>query len=76
MTFQRTSVGLDMHALSVVACAIDRQTGDMFKRRLCPDSGEILVWLRLLPGPVPVVYEAGPTDSAGAEPWFRRVWSV
>ncbi len=59
--FQRTSVGLEVHALSVVACAIDGQTGDVFKRRLCPDYGEILGWLRSLQGPVKVVYEAGPT---------------
>lgn len=58
---QRTSIGWDVHALSVVACAIDGQTGDMFKQRLCPDHGEILGWLRSLPGPVKVVYEAGPT---------------
>ena len=59
--FQRTSVGLDVHALSVVACAIDGQTGEVWKQRLCPDHGEILGWLRSLPGPVKVVYEAGPT---------------
>lgn len=28
--FQRTSVGLDVHALSVVACAIVGQTGEKF----------------------------------------------
>ena len=61
MIYQRTSVGLDVHALSVVACAIDGQTGRMFKQRLCPDSGEILAWLHSLPGPVKVVHEAGPT---------------
>jgi len=27
--FQRTSVGLDVHALSVVACAVDGQTGEI-----------------------------------------------
>ncbi|MBJ7478574.1 MULTISPECIES: IS110 family transposase [Rhodococcus] len=61
MMYQRTSVGLDVHALSVVACAIDGQTGEVWKQRLCPDSGEILAWLRSLPGPVKAVYEAGPT---------------
>lgn len=59
--FQRMSVGLDVHALSVVACAIDGQPGEKFKQRLCPDHDEILGWLRSLPGPVKVVYEAGPT---------------
>jgi transposase len=57
----RTSVGLDVHARSVVACGLDGQTGQLFERRLCPDHGEIMGWLRGLPGPVAVTYEAGPT---------------
>ncbi len=61
MMFQRTSDGLDVHAQSVVSCAIDGQTGEVWKQRLCPDSGEILAWLRSLPGPVKVVHEAGPS---------------
>jgi transposase len=59
--FQRTSVGLDVHARSVVACGLDGQTGEVFERRLTPDHGEILEWIRSLPGPAAVVYEAGPT---------------
>jgi transposase len=58
---QRTSVGLDVHARSVVACGLDGDTGEVFQRRLCPDYREILEWLRGLPGPVAVTYEAGPT---------------
>ncbi|AII03818.1 MULTISPECIES: IS110 family RNA-guided transposase [Rhodococcus] len=61
MRVQRTSVGLDVHALSVVACGIDEDTGEVFRRRLSPDYGEVLAWLRTLPSPVKVVYEAGPT---------------
>ncbi|MEU7811177.1 hypothetical protein [Pseudonocardia sp. NPDC049154] len=33
----------------------------MFERRLTPDHGELLGWLRSLPGPVATTYEAGPT---------------
>jgi hypothetical protein len=33
----RTSVGLDVHARSVVACGLDGQTGELFERRLTPD---------------------------------------
>jgi transposase len=33
----------------------------MFERRLTPDHQDILLWLRALPGPVAVTYEAGPT---------------
>jgi transposase len=57
----RTSVGLDVHARSVVGCGLDGQTGRLFERRLCPDHGEVIGWLRELPGPVAVTYEAGPT---------------
>jgi transposase len=58
---QRTSVGLDVHARSVVACGLDGQTGELFERRLTTDHGEVLGWLGSLPGPVAVTYEAGPT---------------
>ncbi len=50
-----------MHARSVVACGLDGQTGELFERRLTPDHGEILHWIRSLPDPVAVTYEAGPT---------------
>lgn len=58
---QRTSVGLDVHARSVVACGLDGETGEVFERRLTPDHREILEWMLSLPGPVMVTYEAGPT---------------
>jgi transposase len=58
---QRTSVGLDVHARSVLGCALDGDTGEVFQRRLTPDHGEIVAWLGDLPGPVAVTYEAGPT---------------
>lgn len=61
MIGQRTSVGLDVHARSVVACGLDGQTGELFERRLTPDHGELLAWLRALPAPIAVTYEAGPT---------------
>jgi transposase len=58
---ERTSVGLDVHARSVVACAIDGVTGELTRARLCPGHEQVLDWLRRLAGPVAVVYEAGPT---------------
>jgi transposase len=61
VNWNRTSVGLDVHARSVVACGVDGRTGVVFERRLCPEHGEIIGWLRGLPGPVAVAYEAGPT---------------
>jgi transposase len=56
-----TSVGLDVHARSIVACGLDGRTGQLFERRLTPDHGDIESWIRTLPGPVAVTYEAGPT---------------
>jgi transposase len=56
-----TSVGLDVHARSIVACGLDGRTGQLFERRLTPDHGDIESWIRSLPGPVAVTYEAGPT---------------
>lgn len=61
MSFNGTSVGLDVHALSVVAYAVDEQSGCVERARLCPDHGEIIDWLHRLRAPVRVAYEAGPT---------------
>src|SRR4051812_23595225 len=61
MFFERTSVGLDVHARSVVAEAVDWSTGQVFSARLTPAHNDALDWVRALPGPVAVTYEAGPT---------------
>ena len=61
MFTERTSVGLDVHARSVAAAAIDGVTGELFQARLTPSHEHIRSWLRGLPGPVAVAYEAGPT---------------
>jgi hypothetical protein len=45
----------------VAACGVDARTAEVFERRLTPDHAELLGWLRSLPGPVAVTYEAGPT---------------
>jgi transposase len=51
VSVQGTSVGLDVHALSVVAHAADEGTGKIARARLCPDHGEILGWLDRLRSP-------------------------
>ena len=61
MFSERTSVGLDVHARSVVAAAIDGVTGEVFKARLTPDFQDVLRWVKGLPGPAAATYEAGPT---------------
>jgi transposase len=58
---ERTSVGLDVHARSVVAAAIDGVTGEVFRARLTPANEDVIGWVRGLPGPSAVAYEAGPT---------------
>jgi transposase len=58
---ERTSVGLDVHARSVAAAAIDSVTGELFQCRLTPSFEHVRSWLNGLPGPVAVAYEAGPT---------------
>ncbi len=58
---ERTSVGLDVHARSVVAAAIDGVAGEVFKARLVPAPEVVIRWVGSLPGPSAVVYESGPT---------------
>ena len=61
MLVERTSVGLDVHARSVAAAAIDGVTGELRRARLTPSCDHIRFWVEQLDGPVAVVYEAGPT---------------
>ena len=61
MISERTSVGLDVHARSVVAAAIDERTGELVQRRMGSSTEEIVAWVTGLPGPVAATYEAGPT---------------
>ena len=54
-------VGLDVHARSVVAGVIDVASGEVRSVRVPPGSDATVAWLKTLPDPVRVVYEAGPT---------------
>src|SRR5437899_1372882 len=54
-------VGLDVHARSVVAGVIDQGSGEVRSLRLPPGGEATVAWLKTLPAPVRVVYEAGPT---------------
>ena len=51
MVWERTSVGLDVHAWSIVAGVLDSVTGG-WSLRLRPATEAILGWMRSLPGPV------------------------
>src|SRR6266446_3372201 len=54
-------VGLDVHARSVVAGVIDVGSGEVRSLRVPPGNEGTVAWLKTLPAPVRVVYEAGPT---------------
>src|SRR3954454_5270932 len=56
-----TWVGLDVHARSTDAAAIDTMTGGLTRMRFGPGTEGPLAWLGGLLGPVRACYEAGPT---------------
>jgi transposase len=56
-----TWVGMDVHARSTHAAAIDSMTGELTRRKFGPGVDEPVGWLQGLPGPVRACYEAGPT---------------
>ncbi|GHD14023.1 IS110 family transposase [Zhihengliuella salsuginis] len=58
---QRTYVGLDVHARSILGCAIDQRTGEVLRQRLPGNNAGVVDWVKGLGPPVRVVYEAGPT---------------
>lgn len=64
MTGTMTFVGLDVHARSTHAAAIDVATGELRRARFGSGSGEVLAWLAELPQPLYACYEAGPTGFA------------
>ena len=53
--YQRMSVGLDVHARSVVGCGLDPETSEVLQRRLTPGRDEIRDWIRSLPAPAVAV---------------------
>lgn len=57
----RTSVGLDVHARSIAAAALDHLTGEVSRRSFPYDPAAVAEWALSLEGPVRCVYESGPT---------------
>ena len=49
----RIAVGLDVHARSTHACAIDEATGEVRRARMGPDREEVIRWLKSLGGDIP-----------------------
>lgn len=56
-----TWVGLDVHARSTHAAAIDVMSGELSRARFGPGLEAPVAWLEGLRGPVKACYEAGPT---------------
>lgn len=64
MFHQRTAIGLDVHAKSVHATAIDTSTGEILEAKLPGGNEAVAAWVTGISaehGPVAVGYEAGPT---------------
>jgi transposase len=59
-----TYVGLDVHARSIHAAAIDVASGELCRARFGGGSEEVIAWLAALPQPLKGCYEAGPTGFA------------
>ncbi len=64
MTATMTYVGLDVHARSTHAAAIDVASGELCRARFGGGSEEVIGWLAALPQPLRGCYEAGPTGFA------------
>jgi transposase len=57
----RSWAGLDVHARSVVAVALDAESGELRSARLPGETAKVVEFVGKLPGPTRVAYEAGPT---------------
>ena len=57
----RTSIGLDVHARSISAAALDHETGEVRSARFGYDAPAVAEWASGLPQPARAVYESGPT---------------
>jgi transposase len=64
VTVTMTYVGLDVHARSIHAAALDVLSGELRRARFGGGSAEALAWLAGLPQPLRGCYEAGPTGFA------------
>jgi hypothetical protein len=49
--FERTYAGLDVHARSVMASAIDGESGEIRTVRLVPQTEAVMAWVASLPSP-------------------------
>src|SRR5215212_6122081 len=64
MSQAKTWVGLDVHVSGTVAAVLDRESGEVWRRKLSGRGEEVAAFVAGLPGPVRATYEAGPTGFA------------
>ncbi|MFC0421642.1 hypothetical protein [Glutamicibacter ardleyensis] len=57
--FQSTFIGLDVHAQTVVACALNTATGDVQRTKMSSEPEVVLDWIQKFPTDSKAVYEAG-----------------
>ena len=76
MVGERRSVGLDVHARSVVAGVLEVESGELRSERLPLATEAVLGWVGSLPGPVAVADEAGPAGFGLARGCSSSGWGV
>lgn len=59
-----TFIGLDVHAQTVAACALDTTTGQIQRAKMSSEPAVVCSWIQRFPADAKVVYEAGPTGYA------------
>lgn len=59
--YQSTYVGLDVHAQTISACALNPATGEITRTKMAAEPEVVYSWLQRFPQGTKVVYEAGPT---------------
>ena len=57
----RTSIGLDVHARSIAAAALDHLSGEIKQKTFAYNPKAVAEWALSLEGPARCVYESGPT---------------
>jgi transposase len=72
MAKARTLVGLDVHAMKIVAAVLDAETGQLQSFAMGGESAAAAGFCAGLPGPVRVAYEAGPTGYGLARELAKR----
>ena len=46
--FEHTFIGLDVHAVDVVGCALNPETGELVRKTMPADPAMVLEWVRRL----------------------------